>query len=337
MTEHQTIGFGVPGDSSVDSASYAGTAGMAVYALNAGGATAAVNAASASYVSSSHGIIGSLTASFISASVISASSLYMGIFKATVSTMSVGYLEVTQVIDGTASLANSASYVPASGIDVFKSTQDGTGAGGLLLAEHFLAPTTALINTFASTVSGTSAAITIVTGSLGHPGVIQQSTGTTGAGRTSTVSHAACILFGAGTYVFESEVRLPLLSSAAQRYTFYVGFGDVSAAGDMTNGAYFQYVDSASTFWQIKTASASTRTTTTTNVTVVAGTWYKLRIVVTDTAEADFYINDALVGTITTNIPAIVGRETGLIVKIEKSVGTTASTSLIDYIKLAYK
>jgi len=230
-----------------------------------------------------------------------------------------------------------SSYLPASGIDIFKTSQDGTGAGGVIIVEHFLAPTTALINTFATTVNGTGASVVIVPGLVGRPGIIQQSTGTTGSGRASTLSQATCILFGSGSYIYESEINLPILSTPSQRYTFYAGFGGISASGDMINGAYFQYTDASSNFWQIKTSTASVRTTTTTNSLVTAGTWYKLKIIVTDISTADFYINDIYVGSITTNMSSATGRETGIIVKIEKSNGSSPSTSLIDYIKVVYK
>lgn len=314
--------------------------GTSSYSVTSTYASSSANSVSASYLSGSEALVGSLTASYISASVVSASSLYTNIFSATVSTMSVDYLSVTQVINGTASLAVNAltaSYVPASNVDVYNTSQDGTGVGGTLLVEHFLSATTALINTFATTVNGTSAAINIVTGSVGHPGVIRLTSGITATGRASAVSATTCILFGSGTYIFEADVQCQTLSTSAQRFTLYFGFGGVSGAGDMTNGAYFQYTDAASTFWQLKTANNSTRTTVTTSVTVNAGRWYKLRLVVTNDTSVDYYIDNVYVGSITTNIPTVTGRETGVISKIEKSVGTTARTALVDYIKVAYK
>lgn len=324
MTENGTIGFGSTGISSVDTASWANSSSYAE------------RSRTASYFNTSD--IVQLTASY--GQVTDLSVYHLRSIPGYDTIIVDAPIDVTGSFYGTSSVSInsvSASYIPASGIDVFKSTQDGTEAGGLLLAEHFLSPTTALINTFASTVSGTGTAITIVTGSVGHPGVIQQSTGTTASGRASTVSQATCILFGSGTYTFEAMVKLPILGEASQRYTYYVGFGGTSTAGDMVNGVYFQYIDSASTFWQIKTSTNSVRTTNTTTTTVVASTWYKLKIVVTDATSASFYINDTLVGSISTNIPSAVTRETGIIVKIEKSNGTTASTSLIDYIKVAYR
>lgn len=314
MTERGTIGFGDPGDPSVDMASLS------------------ISAHTSSYVTGGLSIIGTLTASFIDAGVISASSIHTTTFNATVTTMSVGFLTVTQVIEGT---AKSASYVPSGAVDVFATNQPGTGVGGLIFSEHFMAPTTALISNLAIATNGTAAAGTLVSGSVGHPGIFNLSTGTATTGRVSLYSFATAILFGGGTYSIETMVNIPVLSVVAQRYTLYFGFGDNTAAGDQVDGAYFQYNDSASTFWQIKTSNNSVRTTTTTTTSVVTG-WTKLRVSVVGTTRADFYINDVLVGSIATNIPSTTLRGTSVILKVEKSLGTTRANIQSDYIKLAF-
>ncbi len=314
MTDHGTIGFGAPGSPSVDSSSFSVLAGTS------------------SYFTGSTAIIGTLTSSFVKADVISASGIYTNAFNATATTMSVGYLTVTQVINGT---AKSASYVPASGVDVFSTIRPGTGVGGLIFTEHFVAATTALMGNLSITTSGTSAAGTLVSGSSGHPGVFQFATGTTETGRAAIGCLANSILFGEGTYSVETSLYIPVLSTSAQRFTIYFGFGDNFAAGDQVDGVYFQYIDSASPNWQIKTSNASTRTTTISSSVVTVG-WTKLRVDVIGTATANFFVNDVLIGSISTNIPTGRGRETSVVQKLEKSVGTTRSIMLSDYIKLAY-
>jgi hypothetical protein len=57
-----------------------------------------------------------------------------------------------------------------------------------------------------------------------------------------------------------------------------------------------------SAFWRMTTGNGSTSTSTNTNVTVVAGTWYALRVVRTATG-VDFYIDGTLKGSISTTLP----------------------------------
>jgi hypothetical protein len=235
-----------------------------------------------------------------------------------------------------ASFATTASYVRGENVDIFSTSKTGTGAGGLLLSTHFLSATTALIKDFATTVSGTGAAGSLVAGDIGYPGIVQLSTGTTTTGRASLNTLINAIRFGNGTYTLETMMKLPTSSDPTNRYTLYIGFGDNTGAGDMVDGAYFQYNDSNGNNWQIKAASNSTRTTTTTSTGIVGNTWTKLKVVVADVQMAYFYVNDTLVGSINNNVPQGSGRETGIIFKIEKSAGTTARTVLLDYCKVTY-
>lgn len=237
----------------------------------------------------------------------------------------------------TSSFAITASYVRGADVDIFSVSKDGTSVGGLLLDTHFLAATTALISELATTANGAAASGALIAGDIGHPGILQLTTGTTTTGRTALNSAANCIRFGSGTYTFETTIMLPTNSDAANRYTLYVGFGDATGAGDQVDGAYFQYTDASSNNWQIKTATNSVRTTTTTSVGVVGNTWTKLKVVVVDVGIAYFYINDTLAGSINNNVPQGDGRETGLIFKIEKSAGTTARRVSIDYCKVTYE
>lgn len=236
----------------------------------------------------------------------------------------------------TSSFATTASYVRGSDVDVFNTTKAGTSVGGLLLSTHFLSATTALIRDFATTVNGAGAAGSLVAGDIGYPGIVQLSTGTTTTGRASLNTLINAIRFGNGTYTLETMMKLPTSSDPTNRYTLYIGFGDNTGAGDMVDGAYFQYNDANGNNWQIKAASNSTRTTTTTSTGVVSNTWTKLKVVVSDVQMAYFYVNDVLVGSINNNVPQGSGRETGIIFKIEKSAGTAAGTVLLDYCKVTY-
>ena len=238
-----------------------------------------------------------------------------------------------------AELSKSTLHVDSKNIDIISSgssNQDGTGAGGLLFSEHFLSNTVASINNFTVTnVNGAGSVCTLVTGSAGHPGVIQITAGTTTTGRASINTLVNCIRFGSGSYNTEADIFVPTLSTPTNRYTLYFGFADNVAAGDMINGAYFQYTNTASQYWQIKTANNSSRTTLDTSVVASIG-WTKFRVEVRNDTSANFYINDILVGGIPLNIPSTVGREVGIIIKIEKATGATTSYVLVDYVKLAF-
>jgi hypothetical protein len=108
-----------------------------------------------------------------------------------------------------------------------------------------------------------------------------------------------------------------------------------NAAANLTDGAYFTYIDNASAGqWAAVTADGSVRTTTASGITVAAGTWYKLRVEVNAAGtSATYYIDDTLVATIATNIPTTNVCGTGL--KIVKTVGTTNRLVNIDYCSLA--
>jgi hypothetical protein len=92
----------------------------------------------------------------------------------------------------------------------------------------------------------------------------------------------------------------------------------------------------ASANWQAVTSSNSTRSwngSASGSAVVTAGQWDRLKIVVNAAGtQADFYVNDTLRFSHTTNIPAAAGRELGFGWLLIKSVGTTARTVDFDYL-----
>ena len=115
----------------------------------------------------------------------------------------------------------------------------------------------------------------------------------------------------------------------------YLGFGDVSGAGDMSDGAYFKYDRLTSVNWQMCTANggAGNRTSTASAVAVGAAAWIKLRIEVNAAGtRVDYFVNDANIGNVITNIPITVARITSELIKIEKSAGTTDTAFSIDWV-----
>jgi len=109
------------------------------------------------------------------------------------------------------------------------------------------------------------------------------------------------------------------------------------------NGAAFLYDEggvapgsAASANWQVLTASGGSRTyTTITGVSVTAGQWYKLQVVVNAAGTSvDFKIDGNTVHTETSTIPTTA---IGFANQIIKSNGTTARSVLVDYVYLKQK
>jgi hypothetical protein len=174
----------------------------------------------------------------------------------------------------------------------------------------------------------------MVASTAGHYGVIQFGTGSTATGRAG-LSLGVSTIMPTGTFIYETYIMFPTLSVAAQEYTGIVGMSDTQTALP-NNGVYFIYdrLTAGSNVLRIATAAGGTRTITNTATTLVAGTWYKLKIVATlsGTKRANYYINGVLAGSISTNIPTLVS---GIRAQILKIAGTTASTMQVDYINIA--
>lgn len=165
-----------------------------------------------------------------------------------------------------------------------------------------------------------------------NTGIYLLSTGTTSTGRHSLYNYLSLLFFGGGVVTLTSLINIPVLSTSTERFKIWIGFGDISVqAGDMVDGAYFEYDESVSANWRIKTSTNTIRTTETTTTPVTTG-WVQLKIVVTNTEKVEFFINEVLVGTITTNIINTNGRATGLIYKIEKTAGINPRNFYLDYV-----
>ncbi|MEK7153211.1 MAG: hypothetical protein AAB834_04640, partial [Patescibacteria group bacterium] len=112
------------------------------------------------------------------------------------------------------------------------------------------------------------------------------------------------IVVGGGETI-EAAVKIPTLSTGAQRYQLRVGLCD-SATTDCPDGIYFEYDDAASTNWRFGTSSNNTRTENTNtaagcgaggSAVAVATGWTALKIVVNSAAtQVDFYVNGTFVG-----------------------------------------
>lgn len=211
----------------------------------------------------------------------------------------------------------------------------------LLLVEHYyhIAQNdfeSGVINPWGTTNTGVGTSNALITPpDTQSCGVIQSSTGNTATGLAGLRYSAATSMFtaSAGELISISKVRLPVLSTAAQGFDIRIGFGDSISAADHTDSCgYFEYShDVNGGNWVIATANNATRTKTNTVVAPLANQWIYLKTITNSTAtQTDFYINNNLVGSITTNIPTTTTRAFDYTCFILKWVGTTARTLLTD-------
>ncbi len=165
-------------------------------------------------------------------------------------------------------------------------------------------------------------------------GVLQLQTSNNGDG-SIVYKQNTCTVFGRGTCVAETRVSFATLGVGTQQYTFRIGFGDTTTTtADFTDGVYFEYANGISgNFWRCRTVNNTASTTVVTTSAIAGATYYRLRIEVNAAGtEAKFYVNGALVATITTNIPVTAStRVCGPIMQMGKSAGATARTTNVDY------
>lgn len=210
--------------------------------------------------------------------------------------------------------------------------------GGRLIDVDFLSTPTTSADPIRTEIAGTGANVVELEAEQGAPGLLTMTTGTTATGRAAFRSTSlVSVKFGGGKWVFETRLRINALSTAAERYALRAGFLD-STTGDSTDGVYFEYDESVSANWRLKTANNAARTALDSGVAVAAGAWLTLRVEVNAAGnEARYFINGVEVAPgagypLTTNIPTGVGRACGVGAMMLKSVGLTARTVDADYL-----
>lgn len=167
------------------------------------------------------------------------------------------------------------------------------------------------------------------------PGVVDLTTGSTDTGEAALL----CGYDAAGnstngnnlrwpssgvTTVFEARVKVVNLSSnGVEEATHIIGLGTSIAY------AHFKYDLDLSANWIVVNDNAgSSPTSTTSSVAVSSSVWVRLKIVVEGTSRVSYFLDDALVASHTTDVPA-----SGVpIVQVTKTVGTTPYTLRCDYI-----
>jgi fibronectin-binding autotransporter adhesin len=178
----------------------------------------------------------------------------------------------------------------------------------------------------------------VVSGTTGHPGIVQLSTGTTSAsgaaGFGANDTGASFLLGGGDYYKYEAMVRIPTLPTSGQNSVVRAGLYDGSSSGDGTDGCFFRYTNGTnSNRWQAICQNNATQSVCNSTSTPAANTWYRLTIEVDSTGSAaDFYVNGTNICTVNSQIPTAAGRNVSTNLTIIKSVGTgTATTMDVDY------
>ena len=138
-----------------------------------------------------------------------------------------------------------------------------------------------------------------------HPGTV---TLTGGAYSNNIVLESAGginpLILGGGSVFFSFVISLVTLSALGNRYTANIGISDDTGAGTITNGVYFSYSDNVNSGnWVLNCMNSSVATTSNTSIPAITG-WATFGVLVNaGGTSVTFYINNAAVGTISTNIP----------------------------------
>lgn len=111
---------------------------------------------------------------------------------------------------------------------------------------------------------------------------------------------------GVGPLILEMGVRCNTLSALNNDYV--LNFGFLAAGVVPTAGVYFQYdrATAGSNVWRIVARNGLSTTASNTGTAVAVNTEYRLRIEITASDSATFYINGTNVGTVTSNIPGLL-------------------------------
>jgi hypothetical protein len=169
-------------------------------------------------------------------------------------------------------------------------------AGGWLGQNSWSIPTT---------ITGTPPpTIQAVTGAFGVVAV-----GTTNNGQWSNINlGAATALAGAPVLHLKIRARLSNLNNVGHQSSYFVGLHSDLAGAEPLHGMYFRYSQAGGASWCAVVANGGVRSGPSTGVAPVAGTFQWLEILCDGAGVVRFYIDGALVQTISTNLPAGANR-----------------------------
>lgn len=198
--------------------------------------------------------------------------------------------------------------------------------------DFFIGSTTALgwQQHIAGSGSGASTG-TYGIGSAEKPmGIIRLSTGTS-TGRSAISRANNGLIFGYATSDQIWRIALENLGSEIENFVVYVGFHDAVTAGAPTDGVYFVYASTLGPNWLCITRNNNVQTTIDSGVPANLNYNVFKNTVNESGTEVNFFINDVLVGTSTTNIPNTFNRRFGPTCKIESLTGTSPKILNADY------
>lgn len=234
---------------------------------------------------------------------------------------------------------------------------DAAGVPTCAIEQNLIDPTTAVtffndyLNSAAATGSvidgwvynfvGTAAAANIQNAETGHPGIMRLNTGTTATGRSSSIiggSAPVSFILGAGEIVGDILLRPGTLCDASvQVCTISCGLIDTGTAADSTNGVYLKFDPVASSNWRTVAVNGGTKSEADTSPAAAPGanTWQHIGFDVNAAGTSvTFSVAGAAAGTVATNLPSGVAHIFGFGCLILKSVGATARTVDLDYMRL---
>ena len=191
--------------------------------------------------------------------------------------------------------------------------------------------------------SGSSVNISATSSTAARQGILTGNMGTTTTGRAmyggiggNTGGSYVSSIIGARATVFEVMVMIPVLSDGTDTFLFMGGFL-VGASGTSLTVDHLAFAYSHGNNggrWEMRSRLSGTNTLVDSGVTVVAGTWYKLRIEVNSAGTTiQAYLDGTPLTPITTNIPTAAGSWS---IGATKSLGTTARVWRADYYMLQF-
>jgi len=134
--------------------------------------------------------------------------------------------------------------------------------------------------------------------------------------------------YGGAHIVAKAIIKSPAtLGDATNNYYYFLRIAGNPSSGFFTQnnsiGIYYRYSDNSGKWWLRSTNTSGTSTETDSGITVAVNTEYTLTVTVNKSLnEATFFIDGAVVGRITTNLPS--GVLCGPSTQLEKTAGTSA-------------
>lgn len=200
------------------------------------------------------------------------------------------------------------------------------------ITEHFISNTAVGNNGWTATANGGVNGMNISSSTGDEFGIIRLDTSTSSTAAPTLTLGASTIFFLTTTMSLEIKYQVLTLSTVGEEFIDRIGWHNSSTSAAPTNGIYFEYDRLGfGANWQAVTNKGGTTTREDTGVAVATG-WVFLKIVVTNDADAKFYIGGTLVETITTNIPNASANAVGIALQKIKSAGTTARVSYCDFV-----